>query len=231
MTDTTDDAPKPIPGREWIEPTTGSPFLWLDALNLWVAKYQVTNADFALYRPDHDSGEFQGMPLNTPRQPVAQVSYRDGSEFADWLTARDRQTGALETDQFFRLPSHREWTRFARCGDGRVYPWGNEWPPTRGNYGDAAAKRAFADWEAIPGYDDGHPVSCPVERAGENEWGLVGVGGNCYEWTFVADGTQVELRGGSWSTNQREYLRIDNAYRREPGSRLMNFGLRLVLVS
>lgn len=231
MIDLPKDGPRPIPGREWIEPTTQMPFIWLETLDVWVAKYQLANVHYRLFAPSHDSGSFEGHSLNQPDQPAAMLSFRDATAYCDWLTAEDHKLGALEPDQLFRLPSRQEWTAFARCGDGRTYPWGNEWPPTRGNYGDSAAKRAFPDWSVIEGYDDGFPVACPVQKAGENDWGLVGVGGNCYEWTFVAGGTQVELRGGSWSTNQREYLMINNGYRREPGSRLMNFGCRLVLVS
>jgi formylglycine-generating enzyme required for sulfatase activity len=107
---------------------------------------------------------------------------------------------------------------------------GHEWPPAYGNFGDEAAAKTFPDWEPIEGYDDGYPVTCPVEDAGENDWGLVGVGGNAYEWTFEAEGTSCELRGGSFSTNQSEYLHIDNRYRREPSSRLINFGFRPVLL-
>ena len=137
--------------------------------------------------------------------------------------------GALGGRALLRLPSHLEWTTFARCDDGREFPWGNTWPPTFGNYGDAAAQRQFPDWEAIPDYDDGFAVACAVEQSGANPWGLYGVGGNVYEWTFAAGGTTCELRGGSWSTYQPEYLKLGNRYRREPASRLFNFGFRVVL--
>lgn len=219
----------PQAGSDWKVPEPAMPMVWVEALGVWVGKYMVANEEFRRFRPEHDSGEFSGKSLNEPRQPVVSVSYDDAMGFCDWLTARARETGAIPDSALFRLPSDRDWTTYARCGDGRQYPWGNEWPPTFGNYGDESAKRCFPDWEPIAGYDDGHPVSCAVEDAGENPWGLVGVGGNAYEWTFVAGGTACELRGGSWSTNQREYLSLTNRYQREPGSRLINFGFRIVL--
>lgn len=219
----------PNPGANWREPVTGYEFVWLESLSMWVGKYMVANGDYRRFRPSHNSGDFRGLTLDGERQPAAWISYNDATAFCDWLSQADHSSKALPENYLIRVPSHKEWTAYARCGDGRTFPWGEDWPPTMGNYGDAAGKRAFPDWETIEGYDDGFAVSCDVEKAGENPWGLVGVGGNAYEWTFEADGLSCDLRGGSWSTNQREYLMINNRYRREPSGRLVNFGFRMVM--
>lgn len=221
---------KLFPGRDWREPALGMEFVWIDDLGIWVGRYMVTNEEFRFYRPNHDSGDYEGLALNRDRQPVVQVSFHEAMAFCDWLSEQSRAANFLGANQLFRLPSHLEWTSFARCGDGRDYPWGNNWPPHYGNFGDQAAKRQFPDWDGIEDYDDGFIVSCPVDDSGENDWGLWGVGGNAYEWTFEAGGVSSELRGGSWSTFQPEYLRINNRYRREPSSKLFNFGFRVVLV-
>jgi formylglycine-generating enzyme required for sulfatase activity len=224
-----DSGAAPVDGRNWTSFTTKREFTWIAELGLWVAKYTTTNAEYRAFRADHDSAEFDGHSLNEDNQPAVMVSYDDCMAYCEWLTKEELVAG-MPSGHFFRLPSHDEWTTFARCGDGREYPWGNEWPPTYGNFADEAAKRAFPDWEVFEGIDTGHPVACPVEASGENDWGLCGVGGNVYEWTFQAGGTACELRGGSWSTNQQEYLKTMNRYQREPGSKLVNFGFRLVLL-
>lgn len=225
-----DMAAGPREGHNWIEPSTRLEFVWVDMLAIWVGKYMVTNEQFRAMRPEHDSGDYRGWSLNEDRQPAVRISFLDAMAFATWVTDAARQRGVLPEPLLCRVPSDREWTACARCGDGREYPWGDEWPPSFGNFGDASGQREFPDWEAIRGYDDGHPVTCRVEEAGVNALGLYGIGGNAYEWTFEAEGTETALRGGSFSTHQQEYLKIDNRLRREPSSRLLNFGCRLVLV-
>ncbi|MDP6079820.1 MAG: SUMF1/EgtB/PvdO family nonheme iron enzyme [Arenicellales bacterium] len=219
-----------LPGENWTSPTLNIPFVWIEAVGMWVAKNMIANDEYRRFRPDHDSGDYEGHSLSEDRQPAVGISYDDAGKFCEWLTERDIESGELNDQYIFRVPSHNEWTRLARCGDGRIYPWGNEWPPKYGNFSDESAHECFPGWEPIKGYNDGFPVTCPVEEAGENDWGLVGLGGNAYEWTFEAEGTSCELRGGSFSTNQAEYLHIDNRYRREPSSRLINFGFRPVLL-
>lgn len=219
----------PEPGSHWLDPICQVDFVWLPPLHLWVGRCMVDNRQYRRFKPDHRCGEFQGHSLDGDEQPVVRISFDDAMDFAAWLTDECRELELLPAEYVFRVPSDREWTTFARCGDGRAYPWGDEWPPAFGNYGDETARQAFPQWEAIEGYTDGYAVTCPVAEAGVNPWGLIGVGGNAYEWTFQANGTETELRGGSFSTNQPEYLRINDHYIREPSSRVINFGLRLVL--
>ncbi|RMD73905.1 MAG: hypothetical protein D6820_17820 [Lentisphaerae bacterium] len=220
---------QPESGKDWTDPIAGIQFKWIENLQIWAAVCQLTNAQYRLFRPDHSSGDYQGLSLDADDQPVVLVSFNDGMDYCRWLTGKLSELG-LHDEFLLRLPSHIEWTEMAECSSVREYPWGDQWPPTYGNYGDESARKAFPEWECIEGYDDGYAVSCPVLEAGKNEYGLIGVGGNVYEWTFEAGGTRTELRGGSWSTFQPEYLKISNRYPREPESRLVNFGLRLVMV-
>ena len=218
----------PVAGENWSDPVQDQDYIWINSLKVWAAKLNVSNVLYRSYAPEHDSGNFEGYSLNDDEQPVVSISYNEALDYCDWLQGRFIEAGCPDS-LIVRLPSHQEWTALASCGINRDYPWGNNWPPTRGNYGDQRAAEAFPEWDSIRDYDDGYVVSCPVSEAGENEWGLIGVGGNVYEWTFVAGGTNTELRGASWSTYQEPYLRIDNRYPREPSSALINLGIRLII--
>jgi formylglycine-generating enzyme required for sulfatase activity len=119
---------------------------------------------------------------------------------------------------------------FAQCGDGRTYPWGNDWPPKYGNYADSAAKSVFSGWGVIDGYRDGSAVSCPVEQSGKNDWGLYGVGGNVWEWTSEDDGSARVLRGASWRNRDQGNLRCGLRIRGLPSDRFVSIGFRLVVL-
>ncbi len=200
-------------------------FVWIEAIKSWVEKYEVTNEEFRRYAPDHNSGEFEGFPLDEPRQPVVNVSYNDAVAFAEWINL----TAKLPAGYKCRLPDGSEWLTFAQCGDMRRYPWGNEWPPNYGNYHGqegAGTSGKMAD------YNDGYPVTCPVEKSGKNPWGLYGIGGNVCEWTSEWYDKTHEcrvLRGASWDSSDSDSLKC--AYRglSIPTVRLNTIGFRVLL--
>ena len=189
----------PVAGDDWKIPDVGMEFVWISDLDCWVGKYEVTNGEYRKFKPDHDSGSYESKSLNGDRQPVAFVTCEDASEYAKWLTGREQQAGRLPAGYRYRLPSGNEWTKFCLCGDNRLYPWGDQMPPKYGNY---SGREAGGQWGRIAGYNDGFPVSCPVEQSGMNEWGLYGVGGNVWECT-VKQGTDTleGWRGASWGNN------------------------------
>src|SRR3954452_8020104 len=77
-----------------------------------IARYQVTNADFATFRP---------FAFDKPALPVTSVSWFDAMEYCAWLTG---QWGIP-----VRLPTEAEWEFAARGGHAQhLYPWGNELP-------------------------------------------------------------------------------------------------------
>ena len=129
-------AKPPAVGKNWTIPDVGMEFVWVEALKLHVATYEVTNGEYLKKDPQHDSQEFSGHSLNGDRQPVVFVSFEDATAYAAWLTERERAAGRLPAGWRYRLPTGDEWLAFAKCGDDREYPWGNEPLPKYGNYHD-----------------------------------------------------------------------------------------------
>jgi formylglycine-generating enzyme required for sulfatase activity len=206
-------------------------FVWIPALQMWVGKYEVTNAEYRKYRPKHDSGNYEGHSLNGDRQPVVLVNFDDAKEFAKWLTEQCR-TGPLvriPEDYQFRLPTEKEWLTFAQCGKARHFPWGSTWPPpTNWNY---HGQEGVAPWGKISDHNDGFPVSCPVENSGRNDWDLYGVGGNVWEAT-TANNNSAKFgawRGAAWDGVYDYYLCCSCRQAVAASSRVNIFGFRLVV--
>jgi formylglycine-generating enzyme required for sulfatase activity len=214
----------PAPGNAWTSPSTGMEFVWISGMALWVGKYEVANGEYRKFRPAHDSGQFGGHSLDGDRQPVVAVGFVDAYAYAAWLSEQDADAIG---DAHYRLPSEDEWLDFARCGDRRVYPWGDAMPPAYGNYHGIEGADA---WDKIADFDDGHPVTCPVEESGENDWELCGVGGNVWEATAKASAPNefAAWRGASWADGVAYALRCTT---RDDGSGAPGVvnGFRLVL--
>lgn len=221
---------EPQAGRDWTVPGMGMEFAWVPTMAGWVGRYEVTNSEYRRFRPDHDSGRFEGHALNGDRQPAVEVNFSDACAYAAWLSQRERDAGRLPEGFSYRLPTRDEWTAFARCGDARTYPWGNDWPPRYGNFVDRTAKRTFVDWSVIEGYDDGYAVTCSVQASGQNDWGLCGVAGNVWECTLRPDRSGFDAwRGGAWRFINLAFLRCDFRFAGDGVLRDNYFGFRLVL--
>ncbi|MBN2452338.1 MAG: SUMF1/EgtB/PvdO family nonheme iron enzyme, partial [Lentisphaeria bacterium] len=155
----------------------------------------------------------------------------DAKAYAAWLTDRDR---AVLGGARYRLPTEDEFLTYAQCGDGRVYPWGNNWPPRSGQAGNYHGQEAAVfGMEKIGGYDDGHAVTCNVEQSWANPWRLCGVGGNVYEACAKDTGTNQEFgawRGACWyDCGVQSDLRCAGRYDGGGSGRDGNGGFRLVL--
>ena len=205
-------------------------FVWIEQLGIWVGRYEITNGQFRRYNPRHDSGRYEGLSLNDARQPVARVTWYEAAAYSEWLS--ENFADRIPAGMHFRLPTNREWTIIASAGDGRRYPWGDEWPPRYGNYSDSSARRELSEWRGIDGYDDGFIVSAPVESSGMNEWGIYGLGGNVWEWMldwFDETAQFKSRRGASWDFDRRESLAISWIGFDRPNVRYHNIGFRVVI--
>jgi formylglycine-generating enzyme required for sulfatase activity len=183
----------PVAGQNWTSPATGMKFVWIDALKMWVGKFEVTNGEYRKKEPRHDSKSYKNHSLNRDSQPVVYVNFDDAKAYAAWLTEREK---AALGGARYRLPSEDEWMTYAQCGDGREYPWGNNWPPPSGRAGNYHGQEGAGTWDKISGYNDGFPVTAPVDKLWANPWGLHGVGGNV--WEACARDSTGQAFGGSF---------------------------------
>ncbi|MFO7869971.1 MAG: SUMF1/EgtB/PvdO family nonheme iron enzyme, partial [Kiritimatiellia bacterium] len=197
---------------------------------LWVGKYEITNGQYRRYRPKHNSMFYEEFTLNSDRQPAVYVSWQEAVAFSEWLNRN--YSDRIPLGHEFRLPTEAEWMTFASCGENRKYPWGNDWPPEYGNYSDLFARARLSEWRGIKRYNDGHVVTCPVDKSGVNEWGIYGVGGNAWEWCRDWYGSERKYRvrkGGCWYFDREPLLSIKYRGFDRPDAHYDTIGFRLVV--
>ena len=193
----------------------------LDAFAL--AKYQVTNAAFALFLNDTSSAPppcWTDPEFNDPEQPVVAVSWFAAVRYCEWLSRVSGNT--------YRLPSEAEWEYAARGGlAGKLFPWGDEAPQYRPGYAQL--------WHKGPE---------SVGRSLPNNFGLYELCENVHEWcsdwfdpgyyAYSPDrnprgpekGTRKASRGGSW----RHHIKISRCAARSsipPDFQYADYGFRL----
>jgi formylglycine-generating enzyme required for sulfatase activity len=169
----------------------------------WMAATEITNQQYALFDPSHDSRyvnvlgmntEERGYPVNGPRQPVVRVSFDRAMEFRRWLS---KKTGLA-----FDLPDEEQWEWAARAGTATPFPYGHlrtafdQWANMAdasilGFYTEARYRQNGTDLRAgqqdwmlrVPQVNDHHMVSAPAGSYYPNAWGLHDMHGNVAEWT------------------------------------------------
>ena len=138
-------------------------------------KTEVTNAEYlqfvtaTSYRPVPAHWVNDKPIAGQENMPVRFVNIDDIKAFAEWRSKRDGFT--------YRLPTEEEWEFAARNGaKSNRYPWGDEFK----------ASCAVVDKENTEPEPVG-AAACP------NDWGVVDLIGNVYEWT----GSKASLYPGS----------------------------------
>ncbi len=164
---------------------------------------EVTNAEFRLYDPEHNSSTSNGMTLNNENQPVVRVSWEQAALFTNWLSEQeglevfyrvekgddgeDVITGINPDSHGYRLPSEAEWAWAARRDDTapngvRKYSWDGELPPPEGaaNLADVSTRTFLGD--ILFDYDDRNALTASVGSFAANQHGLFDMAGNVAEW-------------------------------------------------
>lgn len=227
-----------------LDPDESPPFRLTIGQPLWVGKYEVTNAQFRLFRPSHDSRNIDthwkdrvgpGPSLNADDQPAVRLSWFAAVDFCRWLA---RSTGLP-----FRLPTEAEWEFSCRAGTNGPWVCGPDDLPRYTNYADASlgALKPWALRDAA--HNDGAAAAAPVGRYLPNAWGLHDTHGNVAEWCgslygaypavekLAAEGASEAaarvVRGGSWDDRPR---RVRSAFRQSypPDYGVYNVGFRVL---
>lgn len=133
------------------------------------------------YRIENESTIWRNnaYPQGLDDHPVALITLRDATNFADWLN-QDHEVGT------FRLPTWNEWI-IAAYGKSRNYPWGDDWDASKlhASYG---LKKEFI-FENIPKWIVPVKRTEPVKQrqAGRTPEGIYGMLGNVREYIIGSD--------------------------------------------
>ena len=187
------------------------------ALNdFYIDKYPVTNAQYGRFLKKAwlhlEPAHWTMKEYNQPDQPVVGVNWEDAQAYCRWAGKR--------------LPTEAEWEKAARGPDGRRYPWGNEWDPTRANTAEGEPRK---------------PTPVGSYPTGASPYGAYDMAGNVWEWTsslykaypYKADDGREDprasgdrvLRGGAWN-NAAELTRASARLRYDPECRHNDIGFR-----
>ena len=256
----------------WEDPLTGMAFVWIaggcfqmgNRVNndtwaihekpvhnvcmdgFWMGKFEVTNAQFRKFQPDHHSRNYRTESMDQKNQPVTGVTWKDAKHFAKWLTEQNKGK------YLFRLPTEAEWEHACRANTSTARYWGDA-SEEACKYGNVA-DRTMAN-EAIEFHhcDDGFLGTAPVGSFRPNDFGLYDMLGNVWEWCEDVYGKEAYkfhrskgeknpiykvleigvdlrvIRGGSWQSRP-DAVRCANRKYNPPDGKFDVLGFRLVMV-
>lgn len=145
-------------------------------------------------------------PRDRLDHPVVMVSYEDALAYAHWYSEK--------TGERWRLPTESEWEKAARGPDGRYYPWGNTYDPSKLNSHDA-----------------GPFTTVPVGSFpdGASPYGMLDAAGQVFEWTSTKAGDERHIvKGGSWDDRGCGVCRPAARHSRPDAIKHILVGFRLV---
>jgi hypothetical protein len=154
--------------------------------------------------------------FNGPKLPILGITWDEVVAYCDWSGKR--------------LPTEAEWEKAARGVDGRKYPWGNQWDPSKViRYGNSGGKT--------------HPVDRTYDTH-RSPFGAVDMLGNVWQWVQdwyrkdyyrnapdrnpkgPASGTRRVVRGGSWVNGNPSGFRAATRHVSQPVNWYDGLGFR-----
>ena len=159
-----------------------------------LAIHEVSLGDYRRYAEAMNLRLPAAKGMDSDRHPAVNVSWREASGYAEWLTR--------ETGKHYRLPHEREWAYVATR-------WASEAVPCQqGNIADRSLGQVFRQWQ-VSDCDDGFVRSAPVGSFQANALGVHDLLGNVAEWVNDCGpsgcGSHV-ARGSAWDSAGDELL-------------------------
>ncbi len=223
----------------------------------WMGNFEVTNEQYRLFDPDHDSryehkGSWSfsenhlGWVLSHPKQPVVRISQNEAIAFCKWLS------GKLSRN--VTLPTEAQWEYACRAGTDSPLSYGDLDTDfsSYANMADATIKQYAYDTDGRhtadillrdDRFNDHVLVTADVGRYKPNAWGLSDMHGNVWEWTQTVyktypyselDGRNDDpngdkvVRGGSWHERPK-FCRSSVRLSYPPWQKVYNVGFRIVM--
>lgn len=184
-------------GQDGSKPKNG-PAHSVDLPAYMIDIFEVTNDEFSrfvdetgfvTYAEENSSKNWRDAAEGKGNHPVVYVTWNDATAYCEWRGAR--------------IPTEAEWEKAARGDDGRLYPWGNDYPSEAevdkyGNFYETGLRSTF-------------PVG--AFENGASPYGVYDMAGNVREWVedyflayegaaadadpFFGEANRVN-RGGGW---------------------------------
>jgi len=212
----------------------------------WMAETEITNEQFRLFDPDHNSGYYnkrqvrhddKGMTLNSGDQPVVRVSQKRAKAFCQWLsdaTGYDVQLPTLEQlavvethgnfSSFSAQSLHSDYSSFANVADTAFsYGLQRDGLQISGGVEHLHLEGAKLAEKSI---NDGAVVTTTVASYEPNAFGLYDITGNAAEWTRdERDSGRAFAAGGSFFDHPDRIHPFDYP----AWQRVFNVGFRVVV--